>query len=86
MTHNTSSQNERVDGVPAITRRLVVTVSALGFVVEREWMNRLGYWSTQSRSFVDSFPLGIIAKLSSGAPHHIHIRHHATHDGKSVNA
>jgi hypothetical protein len=58
-------------------RRLVITVnsSTTGeFLVETEWKNGLGYWTTLSRTVTQTFPRWIITRVASREDYAIIIR------------
>lgn len=59
---------------PKMWRRLVITISPLGFVIETEWQNRLGYWSTLSRTMTQTFPLHIVGRVADRDDYKIYIR------------
>lgn len=57
-----------------VSRRLVVTVSDSGFLLETETQNRLGYWNCLSRTFVTTFPLIAIGRVADRDDYAVIIR------------
>jgi hypothetical protein len=60
---------------PPFTRRIVITATiARGYLVETEYATTCGDWTTMSRTWTETFPFQLIARVVSRPDYRVHVR------------
>lgn len=57
-----------------MNRRMTITVTATGFLLETEYESHAGYWSCLSRTFVSEFPMRAVDRVAARGDYRVHIR------------